>query len=207
MFSHLSFSWIFLAVIISGPFSPSVFSVGHSTILLQISYRLFELTNTLKTVFVPTRDNQKLLHNFIAGVVISVSIYCLSFILLQIPHWCVSSYTLLNQKKKKMCCLVCLNEDIFLKITRLFTWGRKWFLLPCNQKSVFISIHSMSHLTLFIILLNQHLDTVSTQMHYPKTLKTTQKIVKIVSAYNLLQKHFPSFQCIVDAICSVTSSS
>lgn len=51
-----------------------------------ISHRLFELTNTLKSVFIPTRDNQKLLHNFLAGAAISVCIYFVSFILVQIPR-------------------------------------------------------------------------------------------------------------------------
>ncbi|XP_011085272.1 protein REDUCED WALL ACETYLATION 3 isoform X2 [Sesamum indicum] len=57
-----------------------------TAIYTLISYRLFELTNTLKSAFIPTRDNQKLFYNFVAGVVISVCLYCISCILVQIPH-------------------------------------------------------------------------------------------------------------------------
>ncbi|XP_031131120.1 protein REDUCED WALL ACETYLATION 3-like [Ipomoea triloba] len=57
-----------------------------TAIYVLISYRLFELTNNLKSVFVPTRDNKKLFYNFVAGVLISACLYCISFILLQIPH-------------------------------------------------------------------------------------------------------------------------
>ncbi|GFP91270.1 cas1 domain-containing protein 1 [Phtheirospermum japonicum] len=57
-----------------------------TAIYILISHRLFELTNTLKSAFIPTRDNQKLLHNFIAGVAICVCVYSISFILVQISH-------------------------------------------------------------------------------------------------------------------------
>ncbi|KAL3615171.1 Protein REDUCED WALL ACETYLATION 3 [Castilleja foliolosa] len=57
-----------------------------TAIYTLISYRVFELTNTLKTAFIPTRDSQKLLHNFVAGAVILASLYFISFVLVQIPH-------------------------------------------------------------------------------------------------------------------------
>ncbi|EOY27786.1 O-acetyltransferase family protein isoform 5 [Theobroma cacao] len=53
---------------------------------LQISHRLFELTNTLKSVFIPTKENRRLLYNFVAGIAISLILYCTALILLQIPH-------------------------------------------------------------------------------------------------------------------------
>lgn len=54
-------------------------------IFFQISLRLFELTNSLKTVFISTKDNRKLLHNFLAGTTISLCLYSVSLVLLQIP--------------------------------------------------------------------------------------------------------------------------
>ncbi|KAK3024034.1 hypothetical protein RJ639_044136 [Escallonia herrerae] len=57
-----------------------------TAIYVLVSYRLFELTNTLKSVFIPTRDNRQLLYNFLAGAAISACIYFISFILLQFPH-------------------------------------------------------------------------------------------------------------------------
>ncbi|KAL1560414.1 Protein REDUCED WALL ACETYLATION 1, variant 2 [Salvia divinorum] len=57
-----------------------------TAIYILISYRLFELTNTLKIAFIPTKDSQKLFQNCIAGASITACLYSISFILLQIPH-------------------------------------------------------------------------------------------------------------------------
>ncbi|OAY83872.1 Protein REDUCED WALL ACETYLATION 1 [Ananas comosus] len=64
-------------------------SFGCSLTLMlswQISLRIFELTNSLKTAFIPSKDNKRLFQNFIAGVMLSLSIYCISAVLLHIPR-------------------------------------------------------------------------------------------------------------------------
>lgn len=57
-----------------------------TSIYVAISYRLFQLTNTLKNAFVPSKDDKRLMHNLITGTTISVVLYSLSFLFLTIPQ-------------------------------------------------------------------------------------------------------------------------
>ncbi|XP_072997884.1 protein REDUCED WALL ACETYLATION 1-like [Typha latifolia] len=57
-----------------------------TAIYALVSHRLFELTNTLKIAFLPSRDSKRLIHNMVTGVVISVALYSVSFLFLSIPR-------------------------------------------------------------------------------------------------------------------------
>lgn len=58
-------------------------------IYIAVSYRLFELTNTLKMAFVPSKDDKRLTQNIITGVVVSSALYSLSFVFLKVPQMMV----------------------------------------------------------------------------------------------------------------------
>ncbi|KAL1555883.1 Protein REDUCED WALL ACETYLATION 3 [Salvia divinorum] len=58
-----------------------------TAIYILISHRVFEVTNTLKVAFIPTKDSHKLFQNCIAGAVIAACLYSISFILLHIPPY------------------------------------------------------------------------------------------------------------------------
>ncbi|KAG2721257.1 hypothetical protein I3760_02G073200, partial [Carya illinoinensis] len=55
-------------------------------VYIAISYRLFQLTNTLKIAFVPSNDSKRLLNNVTTAVVTSIVLYSLSFVFLKVPQ-------------------------------------------------------------------------------------------------------------------------
>ncbi|KAF5737085.1 CAS1 domain-containing protein 1-like [Tripterygium wilfordii] len=57
-----------------------------TSIYIAISYRLFDLTNTLKIAFVPNKDKDHIIYNMITGAAIATALYVLSFAFLKVPQ-------------------------------------------------------------------------------------------------------------------------
>ncbi|KAI9387295.1 hypothetical protein POPTR_010G148500v4 [Populus trichocarpa] len=60
-----------------------------TSIYIGVSYRLFDLTNTLKTAFVPSKDNKRLTNNIITAAAVSSVLYSLSVVFLKVPQMLV----------------------------------------------------------------------------------------------------------------------
>ncbi|KAJ6429594.1 hypothetical protein OIU84_021071 [Salix udensis] len=60
-----------------------------TSIYVAVSYRLFDLTNTLKMAFVPSKDQKRLTNNIITAVAVSIVLYSLSFVFLKVPQMLV----------------------------------------------------------------------------------------------------------------------
>ncbi|KAL6519754.1 Protein REDUCED WALL ACETYLATION 2 [Orobanche minor] len=60
-----------------------------TSIYIAVSYRLFELTNTLKSIFVPVKDDKRLGHHLVAAMVIASILYISALVLLKVPQMMV----------------------------------------------------------------------------------------------------------------------
>lgn len=67
------------------PYYPMLNFMLTTAIYITVTHRIFELTNKLKIVFLPSRDNKRLMFNLAAGVIISITLYALSLVLLNLP--------------------------------------------------------------------------------------------------------------------------
>lgn len=65
-------------------------SVSCFFIYVQVSHRLFELTNTLKSTFIPMKEDKRLGYNIVAALVVSGLLYVLSSVFLRVPQMLVS---------------------------------------------------------------------------------------------------------------------
>jgi len=58
-----------------------------TAIYILVSHRFFELVNRLKSVFVPHKDNTRLLHMAVAGASICVALYFIALIVIYLPRF------------------------------------------------------------------------------------------------------------------------
>lgn len=55
----------------------------------QVTHRIFQLTNILKSVFLPSRDDKRLVYNIVITTIIVMILYTLSWACLNVPKMLV----------------------------------------------------------------------------------------------------------------------